>query len=206
MNTSETLAIVAGLFYFFAYVDYNLKVIRGETIPNGATWLIWAVIAGISGASYLGMSKDYWKSLIPLLNIGLCIGTLFVGIWKKRFKMPDIWDFVALAFGLSAAIVWATSGEAKYANIIVQAAIISGFVPTWRMVRRDPATEKPRPWWLWTIGYAASFAVVIMRWDGRWQDLAYPVLGIFLHASVPIIGTVRTQSSVQLSKVWTHSK
>ena len=132
MQTSQLLAIAAGLVYTIAYLDYNRKVLKGETKPNGATWLIWSVISLISTSSYFTATRDVWMSVIPLLNIVLCIGTFVLALWLKRFTRPDIMDFVALTIGIIAAVVWKQYGSAKYANFIVQFAVLAGFYPTWR--------------------------------------------------------------------------
>lgn len=100
MQISQILAIASGVAYTLAYLDYNRQVIKGATKPNGATWLIWSVVSAISTTSYLKMSGDVWKSVIPLLNIGLCIATFALAVYLKKFKWPDKWDFVALAIGV----------------------------------------------------------------------------------------------------------
>ena len=115
MQTSEILAIASGIAYTLAYLDYNRQVIKGATKPNGATWLIWSIIAAVSTTSYLKMSGDAWKSVIPLLNIVLCVATFVLAICLKKFKWPDKWDLVALVLGILAAVV---SERRFYAGIV----------------------------------------------------------------------------------------
>jgi hypothetical protein len=194
MQTSEILAIASGIAYTVAYLDYNRQVIKGATKPNGVTWLIWSVIAVVNTTSYLKATGDVWKSVIPLLNIGLCFATFLLAACLKKFERPDAIGFVALALGIIAAFVWKQYGSAKYANLIVQAAILTGFIPTWRGLLHDPTREQPRPWWTWTTGYIFALTVVILRWEGQPYDLAYPINCILLHASVPIIASRRKKA------------
>jgi len=183
------LALISGLGTTLAYLDYNRVVLKGETKPNGATWAIWSAIALISASSYFASTGDFWKSIISLLNIILCIGTFVLALMGGKFKKLDATDWCALAIGIIATIVWKLT-TASYANLIVQVAIIIGFIPTWHGVWKSPSREKPRPWWIWCISYGIAGIVVIIRWKHQWIDLVYPVLCVFLHASVPLVGTV----------------
>ncbi len=190
MQISEILAIISGITHTIAYLDYNRQVLKGVTKPNGATWLIWSVIATVSTGSYLKATGDSWKSVIPLLNIALCIATLIFALCLKRFKKPDAMDFVALTIGIFAVVVWKQYGSAKYANLIVQFAILAGFIPTWRAIIKNPLCEHARPWWIWTIGYGLAIIVVILRWSDQWYDLVYPINCIVLHSSVALLGMI----------------
>ena len=189
MNVSIILGLLSGLGTTLAYLDYNRVVLSGETKPNGATWAIWSAIALISSSSYLASTGDFWKSIIPLVNILLCIGTFVLTLVGGKFKKLDVTDWCALAIGIVATVVWKLT-TASYANLIVQAAIIIGFIPTWHGVWQNPSLEKPRPWWIWSLSYSVAGIVVIMRWKGQWIDLVYPWLCVPLHASVPLVGIV----------------
>jgi len=144
LNTSIILALLSGLGTTLAYLDYNRVVLKGETKPNGATWAIWSAIALISTSSYFAASGDVWKSIIPFANILLCIGTFVLALMCGKFKRLDVTDWYALAIGIVAVVVWKMT-TATYANLIVQVAIIIGFIPTWKNVWRTPSCEKPRP-------------------------------------------------------------
>lgn len=196
MSASIILAILSGLGTTLAYLDYNRVVLSGETKPNGATWAIWSAIALISSSSYLASTGDFWKSIIPLVNILLCIGTFVLALVSGKFKKLDVTDWCALAIGIVATLVWKLT-TASYANLIVQAAIIIGFIPTWHGVWQNPSREKPRPWWIWSISYCIAGIVVIMRWKGQWIDLVYPWLCVPLHASVPLVGIISKRFNQQ---------
>lgn len=196
MNVSIILALLSGLGTTLAYLDYNRVVSKGETKPKGATWAIWSAIALISSSSYLASTGDLWKSIIPLMNILLCIGTFVLALVGGKFKKLDITDWCALTIGIIAVVVWKLT-TASCANLIVQVAIIIGFIPTWYGVWQNPSQEKPRPWWIWTGSYFIAGIVVIMRWKGQWIDLVYPWLCIPLHASVPLVGMVSNKLKQQ---------
>lgn len=195
MELSIILSTQAGLGYCLAYLDYNRGVLTGETKPNGATWAIWSAIAVVSTGSYFAASGDFWKSLLPILNIVLCIGTFVLALITGKFKKLDVTDWIALGLGLIAAVVWGVYKSATYANLIVQVAIMVGFIPTWRAIWKTPSCEHPRPWWIWDISYCISAVVVILRWENQWIDLVYPINCIVLHASVPILCSLRANKA-----------
>ncbi len=186
MNLSIVLAILSGVGHTTAYIDYNRKILKGNTTPNGATWAIWSTLALVSSFSYISATGDIWKAIIPITNILLCIGTFAMALCLGKFQKLDVADWVALCLGIFAVVVWKFS-TATYANVIVQVAIIIGFVPTWKSVWRDPSCEQQRPWWIWSATYCVALAVVFLRWRNQWIDLIYPANCILLHASVAVI-------------------
>jgi hypothetical protein len=189
MNLGITLAVLSAVCTTIAYLDYNQAIINGQTKPNGATWAIWSSISLISTFSYFAASGDFWKTILPFTNIILCSGTFILSLVRGSFSKLDPADWIALATGIIASIVWKMTNPAC-GNLVVQVAIIIGFWPTWRGVWRNPHCEKSRPWWTWTIAYGVAGTVVILRWRHQWVDLLYPWLSVFLHASVPIVGRV----------------
>jgi hypothetical protein len=199
MELSIIISTLAGLGYCLAYLDYNRNVFTGETKPNGATWAIWSAVSFVSTGSYIANSADFWKSLIPILNIILCIATFVLALVAGKLKKLDVSDWIALGLGLVAALVWAVNKSAQNANLIVQVAIMVGFVPTWRAVWATPASEHPRPWWIWSVSYAVSIIVVLLRWKNQRIDLVYPVVCTVLHASVPIVCFFRSRRMLKKS-------
>jgi len=189
MNLGITLAVLSGVCTAVAYLDYNQAILSGQTKPNGATWAIWSSICLISTFSYFASSGDFWKTILPFANIVLCIGTLILSLVRGRFRKLDPTDWIALTIGIIAAIVCKITNP-TYGNVLVQAAIIIGFWPTWRGLWKDPSCEKSRPWWIWTVAYGIAGTVVILRWRHQYVDLLYPWLCVVLHASVPVVGRI----------------
>jgi hypothetical protein len=196
VDISVILAILSGIGTSLAYWDYNREVRKGGTKPNGATWAIWSTISLVSTYSYLTSTGDFWKGIPSLLNILFCLGTFFRALAIGKFKTLDTSDWCALTVGIIAALVCKLV-NASYGNLVVQVAVIIGFIPTWRGVAKTPACEKPRPWWIWCAAYGIATIVVILRWKNQWVDIVYPLLCTILHASVPLVGIVarRKQST-----------
>jgi len=200
VEMSQWLAIASGLMLVVAYVVYNWGMFAGRTKPNTTTWAIWAMIVILSTSSYTIASGDWWMAAIALVNFVLCIGTFVVAVMKGRFKEVDRADLVALGLGILAAVIWAIFRSATSANLIVQVAILIGFVPTWRGVWRGTVKERSLPWWLWSSAYTLALVVVIMRWNGQWVALIYPLNCIWLHASVPLFKSWCRKTAVRVWK------
>ena len=192
---SILLAVLSGLLYVGAYLDYIRKVLAGRTAPNGATWAIWSAIALVSFSTYVIASGDLWKSILPLINIALCLTTFILALCCGKFRKLDVPDWVALALALTAVVVWKLS-TAAYANMIVQVAIAIGFMPTWKAVRRDPFCEHPQPWWMWSSSYCIALLVVFLRWRDQWIDVLMPINCILLHASVPVLALIQQRRMI----------
>lgn len=191
------LGIGAAICHAIAYLDYNTKVIKRHTAPNGSTWAIWSSLAILSASSYLKMTGDVAKSILSLINIFWCVSTFCIALYLKRFVRPDKWDVRALSIGLLAALVWWIYKSAMYANLLLQVAILVGFIPTYRLVWNTPTAERCRPWWIWVGAYGILIATVILRWRGQWQDLAYPTTSIMYHSLVPILSILRLNKKVE---------
>lgn len=185
MQPEEVLGLTAGVIQVFAYWDYNRQVARGNTSPNGATWAVWAGIAFLCAGSYF-FTTGKWFLVVPsIVNSIFCVWTFVSAFRSGKFEKLDFWDKGALLVGLLAAVVWIMFRSAVLANLILQVAILCGFVPTYRLVRRNPTAEVFRPWFIWAGTYVVLTAAVILSWKGQWVDLVYPVNSIILHLLVP---------------------
>lgn len=188
LNISIILAIASGCCHVAAYVDYYRAARAGKSKPNGATWAIWSVIALISVTSYFTATDDIWKNAIPLTNIVLVLIIFALAVVNGEMKRLTATDWCSLAIGIIAIGIWKAT-TASYANLVVQAAIVIGFIPTYRMVWNDPSKEAARPWLIWGAGYFLAAIVVILRWH-QWLDLVYPINCLILHPLVPILGRI----------------
>lgn len=184
---SGFLGIVAGIMQIVAYLDYNKSIREGRSKPNGSTWAIWAFIAVVSASTYVAIVGDWAKSVLVAVNTLLCIGTFVLALCLGRFHRPSAWDLAAFAIGIASTAVWFFLKSATNANLILQGAIIVGFVPTINSVARHPEREHARPWFVWTFAYILLIAVVLLRWEGRWEALAYPLNCIVFHTAVGIL-------------------
>ena len=191
MAASAVLGVIAGLVHFSAYALYLRQVLRRTSRPNTATWTLWTFLAALNAASYLAMCRDPAKAATPIAGALACAVILTVSVWKGRLTRLAVFDRGILAIGLSAAAVWWASRSATWANLLLQGAFVLSNVPTYRGVWRDPATERPLPWFGFGLAYAINIAVVLLRWQNEIADLAYPVLSLVTDAGVGLVVVLR---------------
>lgn len=187
MDVSIALSLLTGCLYIVGYTLYNYGVLKGHSKPSSATWLIWSSIALVNMASYFKASEDWWKSVIPLLDLVLCALTFIIVFVRSKFKRPDFYDFLALLVAVAAVVIWELFGSATQANVVVNVAIAIGLIPTWRGIMQRTNSEHSLPWIIWTMAYVGSFVVVCLRWNGQWVEILYPINGFLLHLSVPLL-------------------
>lgn len=184
MKTALVLTLVTSLVQIVGFVIYDLQAFKKMSKPNVASWAIWAGITVLNFTSYRSMSGDWMVSLLPTVSSIFCILTFIVAIAKGgRFSKLDGFDRSALVLGIAAMIAWRVLNSAAYANLIVQAGVVIGFVPTWRNAHK----ERPAAWFIWTSAYALGIILIAMRWTGQWENLVYPGLCFFAHLAVGIV-------------------
>jgi len=188
-NIAVFLSSLAALLHVIAFAIYNKKMLEEKSCPNTATWTLWSFLTILNVSSYWKMSGDLIKSLLPFASSAACILTYLFCLYKGKMnlKETDIYDKLSLVAGIVAGIVWWYYKSATCGNLILQAAIIISFVPMWKMVWRKPSKESALPWYIWSLAYVLSIVVVILRWNGQYRDLVYPVICFLLHLSVGLL-------------------
>lgn len=187
MPSSEILVGVATLTHIVAFVMYNRQLLKGKSKPNIISWLIWAFITILNFTSYNVMSGDWLKSLLPTVSSMLCVLTFVLTFFTGRFARVSWADMLALALGLFAAGLWHLLNSATYANLILQASIAIGFLPTFRSVWERPNNEPPIPWFVWCAAFSLGLIVVLLRWQGQYQDLVYYLNCLVLHLAIAVL-------------------
>lgn len=181
---SSALGVAAAAIHLSAYGVYARQTSRGETRLNTATWILWVFLSALNAASYLMMSGDPAKATVACAGAAACTITLAFALAKGKASPIAAWDGAALAAGLAAAAAWWIWRSATSANLILQAGFVISMIPTYRGIIRDPASERPLPWFMWGSAYAVILAVVLLRWKGHPADLAYPCINLVTHSGV----------------------
>jgi hypothetical protein len=187
VNITILIGILAGFLHILAFAIYNKQMLRGTSYPNSATWTLWTFLTVLNVSSYFVMGGDLVKSILPIASSVACVLTFLFAIYKGKLSKVDPWDGLALGIGIVAGLVWWYYKSATYANLILQISIAVSFVPTYRGVWKDPRKEKALPWYIWSSAYVLSVIVIILRWQNQYQDLAYPINCLVLHAVVGLM-------------------
>ena len=196
MHLAIIIGTAAGLIHITGYLLYMRSAFTGQSQPNLASWLLWSVLTTANGLSYLTMSGDLVKSVIPIVGSFATVAVFALSLRFGRFKKLDIADKVALAIGAGAVALWWALRSATVANLLLQVCFIISFTPTLRGVWRNSHAERVAPWFTWCVADLFSIIVIILRWRGQYQDLASPISGVIMSTLV-ILFTFHKQKNRQ---------
>src|SRR3989344_5580677 len=109
----QIISIIAGLFNLVAGSGYLRQVIKNESTPNPATWIIWVVVTILNTATYFSVvGENSWIALSSGIT-ALMIFIIFVtSLFKGKFTKLNRIDTVALILAIGIGIFWQVSGNA----------------------------------------------------------------------------------------------
>ncbi len=113
--------------------------------------------------------------------------TLVLALFRGQAKAIDVYDVILLCIGIVASLLWWKLKSPSIANVMLQVGITIGFIPTFKSTWNNPDSEMPLCWFLWTASFAIQTYVVLLRWKGKKQELAYPGNSTWLHLVVAIL-------------------
>jgi glucan phosphoethanolaminetransferase (alkaline phosphatase superfamily) len=191
MNTffdfSPFIIAVGSLIFLVAFVIYNKDILRGNTRPNIVTWSLFALITLINSTSYISMTGDLVKSVLAFTDFFVCAIITFFILFKGYYSKLSIFEKLVIVFSAASIFAWVIFRSATFANLLLQPGYILAFIPTYVNAYKNPLTERALPWFLWAFSFILSIIVVIMRWEGAWQDIVNPSIALLLHFGVGML-------------------
>lgn len=185
------LALTAGLISVLAFVLYNWKGLMGATQPNVSSWAVWALITILNFTSYKKLTGDWVKSLLPTANAVMCILTAILSLRTGSFRVLSSVDQLCLLIGMLAGLCWwvfkSKDFAEKLVQIVLEVAIVIGFIPTIVGAQHNPSSEPWQAWLLWTVSFATQCFVVKLTWKGKWIEFLYPVNMFLFHGGVFVL-------------------
>lgn len=184
------LGLTAALLHGSAFILYYWQNKTGQSKPNAATWGIWAFLATLNALSYREMTGDVVATLQFFTgSVGGILLFLYVLTFGKfSWLKPREWGLLAL--GIFAVLVWWKFRSATWANMIILVAVVISFIPTLEGVWRDPFTETPRSWVLWTLAFIVATTNVALR-GNKAIALLTPAVLIVAHGVIAVLSTER---------------
>jgi hypothetical protein len=167
MALRDISSAVAGALFLLAFIPYIRAILRGDTVPAKATWIIWAAIDTIT---LIGMAMSH------ALNgqiIGAVLGVWIVAILAIRkgssgWTRLDMGCIAGAAVGLCLMFVSPTYGMVTSLSVL-----LIGSIPTFVHGYLDPAKENRTAWMLYFL--SCLFALGgISQWDV--QHAAQPLV------------------------------
>lgn len=187
---SIILGFTAGAVQLAGYVVYNMGA-NGKI--NTGSWIIWALAGIIDFASYAALTEDWVINILPAVCALAAVTTFCYAFVRKRFRRPDKTDLMFVGVDGVITIVWYFT-NVVVANLLYQVSTILSFLPMYRGQLMGREKEEPLPWVIWTFAYVLLTVSVALRLH-RWEELAYPMTNVTVHAVVAVIAIVKQRPS-----------
>lgn len=174
--------LLAGLFELVGSFPYLIAILKRQTRPSRATWIIWSIVAIITFVSYhaSGAQETLWQPGVAVFfNLLFAILSFTYGTGGKT--KADILCFIGAVLSLS---LWYITSNPVVAltSIVITAAI--GSVPTIIKSYRHPELENTLAWSLWTL--AATSNLLAIR-DWHYAIVIYPLQAFLAVGTITIL-------------------
>lgn len=184
------LSLLAALFHGTAYGIYFLQVSGGGSVPNPASWSVWAVLSIVNALTFWKASKDPLATTQFFTGAVACFGVWIYSLSAGKFAPLNTMAWVVLVLCLLACAIWYITRSAIYGNLIVCGIFIVSSIPTLAGVWANSNVERPLSWCFWTTAFVITFLNVLRRADRAkpkwWFLLAMPIYGIVFHGLIAI--------------------
>jgi hypothetical protein len=186
METLHVLPVLAALANGVGFILYNQQSKAGTSTPNPVSWFIWAFLSVINLLSFRAMSDSIAALQFVVGTVG-CIGTFFYVLAIGKFARPTPRELVVLIICLVAIVAGLGFGSAETSSLVVALGLFISWEPTISKVIKDPTSEEPLPWMLWTVAFGLT-AINAYIYKGGWSvAMVVPVLCVVLDAIPPIL-------------------
>jgi hypothetical protein len=174
MSIPEMLGVLSGVLLIVGYIPYIYEVAKKTSVPNRASWFIWALSTVILffGAKETGTNDAIWVPLADAIGctiIFLLAIPLGVGGWSRT-------DRASLFICLASLALWWYTGNALVALIANLVVYVSGYVPTIKKAWDMPGKESRTAWSLFFAGVLLNLVAVIFGTDTGFAVWLYPIV------------------------------
>lgn len=187
MTVTSVLSVLASITIIGVIVSYFRQVVRGESVPNPATWFVWTVAGFINSISFFTVvDGNLWEWFFTIFTTLGPFTTFVYALATKKMAKVGWVEVLSLVCIIITLVVWYLTGDDVWANLLVQGVYLISFVPTAIGVWNGEK-EKAFPWGLSLIAYGLLICTILLGWDdgSTWHELAHPVLnGIVGNGSV----------------------
>lgn len=192
---SDIYTLASCFFIGFAFVSFFQNMKSGDSTPNPATWLLWAIVLLMNTVSYFFVVQ---KGLEVLVTLTAFVGTIWIlsYAWRTSSFAPlKGTEWVCLIGSFLIFLYWVTSGNPVKSNIPLQFILLISFWPTFHQITRHGKRENPAPWTFGVIAHVFLFlALKTDTEDHTWIAYLFPLLdGLLGNGSIAMVAFYRAK-------------
>ena len=178
MNLSDVLSVLSGIVILIAFLPYGRAIIKRETSPRKATWLIWAT------GDWIVLAGMINKGTISGLVAAACLGATTIFFLSLRYGEAGwkIRDKICIALSGVAIVLWRYFGESNLGIAFGLLSLLVAAWPTYVSAWEKPENEDARSWVIFNI---SSIIGVLAIPHLTFADIAPPV--VFFLIDVPLL-------------------
>lgn len=183
----QAISIIASLCNLASGTSYFKQLIKNESIPNPATWLIWVVVTMINAATYFFVVREsVWIALASGVMAAVIFIIFVTATINGKFTRFGIIDAVCLALAIAVGILWAVTNNPVLANVSLQVIFLISFYPTLHGLLRRQGKERPMPWFFASVSYMLQIVVVVLSPITLWA-LVFPIVHLVGNATIGLV-------------------
>jgi hypothetical protein len=170
--------MLAGGIVLIAFVPYTFSILRGETRPSRASWLIWFLMDVAVVLSYraVGATDTLWIGM-GLLCGSTLVMTLSIFYGEGRLTRLEGWCLFGAAL---STIAWIFSGPA-IALLLYLIIDTFAYAPTIKKAYMDPESEDK---WAWGITFTGVLVNLLAIPTSAWQSVNIEILSFPIYLLV----------------------
>lgn len=167
------LSLIAGVLFLVAYVPYIRAILKGETKPAKASWVIWVVLDTITLAGMVAAGTVNGQSIGAVLG-GYVVVCLSFRYGEKGWTKLDI---ICLVGAVCAIVFWMISGNPTVGIVISVIVVVIGAFPTMYSAWNDPSKEDTVAWTIFFLScVVAMFAIPAWTLADAAQPVAFTLI------------------------------
>lgn len=163
------LSFIAGILFLVAFIPYIVAIVRNQTKPAKASWIIWAILDTITLA---GM---YVEHTINGQIIGAVTGAWMVAILSLRYGTSG-WTYLdkfCLVGAIGGIGLWQIFNNPVLGIMASASVVFIGAIPTFVSAWKDPSRENKIAW---SIFFASCVCATLAIPSWTLANAAQPVV------------------------------
>jgi hypothetical protein len=193
MNFRTIAAVISTVLAIYACIPYAISIVKGRTKPHQLSWVVFAIMSGISAASQL-LAGGRGSVLVPIVFFFGSLSSLTLS-FKYGTRKSSPYDKLLFSLALVTILIWYLTKS--NATAIWLTALIDVFATTMIIlkIRAQPHSEAPYPWFIATLAYTFTCLTLI----GKPVSVLYvrPLYGFLSEAAVWLAIVIYSKKSAQ---------